>query len=771
MIKYHRGAHTRAKRNSRVFGCDWGPIVISIGIAILAGHIYQTASANEKAAISGKGNPETISEDEVAKKIEALEQRIKIASAAENENTAKQMSVTLADLIERTAKLKGIQSVYERILTAFKKQTPLEQSEVLLREQFRTAKQVGIAQHPPYNLSFYDVILDEWKAAEQQIESISSAIRVSRRVLEDGNSRLEIAEKKWRSLKDELIPASKTESRQTSEWDLNKAQLEKELAEALIIFEKVNYENFSKELRIAQLKSQHAARKLEWVRSNLHFDEADLQKHLKSLEASKKGLEKRIQDLVSGRARAETAWLTAQRQFKVTMQEKQAPVAEAVLKEREAWLNTYQAVLEQTEDALGLLGHQENLWQLRYALVDGRMQDEEAVKEREETNGHARYIKRALNVEQSYQTNLQSQIAVLEKRLSEEDIDKSVRASQQNLLEAMKKLAERRFEYISILLATEQMDQRVLDEIDFMLGTAPVEQRLASIKRQFERIWGFEVWVIDDHSVTVRKLFVALIFLIVGILLAKYLLRTISTRLLSLTQLKETTASAIQKMLTYFAYLLVLLFALRVVNIPLTAFAFLGGAIAIGVGFGAQNLINNFISGFIMMGERPINIGDLIEVGGVLGKVEEIGARCTRIRTGENIHILVPNSSFLEKNITNWTLSDRKIRARVAVGVVYGSPVREVEQLLLKAVTEDEKVLKKPEPFVLFGDFGDNALIFEVHFWISVRQIIERQRIESSIRYRIDELFREVNIVIAFPQRDVHLDTHKPLELRILDKD
>ena len=169
----------------------------------------------------------------------------------------------------------------------------------------------------------------------------------------------------------------------------------------------------------------------------------------------------------------------------------------------------------------------------------------------------------------------------------------------------------------------------------------------------------------------------------------------------------------------------------------------------------------------IIMGERPISIGDLIELDGVVGKVEEIGARCTKVRTGENIHILVPNSGFLEKNITNWTLSDQKIRAHVSVGVVYGSPVEEVNALLIRAVSENPSVLKPPDPFVLFNDFGDNALIFAVHFWISIRRIIERRLIESTVRFRIDELFREAGIVIAFPQRDVHLDTQRPLEVTI----
>jgi len=301
------------------------------------------------------------------------------------------------------------------------------------------------------------------------------------------------------------------------------------------------------------------------------------------------------------------------------------------------------------------------------------------------------------------------------------------------------------------------------------MDSAGLSEKLSDVMGTLRGIWNYEVWVIDKNAVTVRKLLIALFILVGGILFSKIILRGIGRRLISHSQIKETTASAIQKFLSYCAYLLVALFALRIVNIPLAAFAFLGGAIAIGVGFGAQNLINNFISGFIIMWERPISIGDLIEMDGMVGKVEEIGARCTRIRTGENIHLLVPNSSFLEKNITNWTLSDQKIRAHVTVGVIYGSPVREVERLLLKAAAENPMVLKEPEPFVLFTDFGDNALIFEVHFWISIRRIIERRLIESHVRFDIDDLFREANIVIAFPQRDVHLDTQRPLELRIID--
>jgi potassium efflux system protein len=284
-------------------------------------------------------------------------------------------------------------------------------------------------------------------------------------------------------------------------------------------------------------------------------------------------------------------------------------------------------------------------------------------------------------------------------------------------------------------------------------------------------IWDHRVLVIDNNPVTIGKMVIALCIVIAGIIAIRIFNRTVGDRIFRRLRFRENTSLTIRKVINYFAYIMVFLFALRLINVPLTAFAFLGGAIAIGVGFGAQNLINNFISGFIIMAEQPISIGNLIEIDGILGMVEEVGARCTRVRTGENIHILVPNSSFLEKNIVNWTLSDHEIRTRVVVGVIYGSPVEKVKELLLRASTENERVLKNPEPFVIFSDFGDNALIFEVHFWVSIMRVIERRIIESSVRFRIDNLFREAGIVIAFPQRDVHLDTTKPLELRLLKQE
>jgi small-conductance mechanosensitive channel len=288
---------------------------------------------------------------------------------------------------------------------------------------------------------------------------------------------------------------------------------------------------------------------------------------------------------------------------------------------------------------------------------------------------------------------------------------------------------------------------------------------------RFLSIWKFELFVIDRHAIRVNQIVMAILAFFIGLAVLGQVIRLFKKRVLPKTTLKPNEAATAAKLLYYFGMLLVLLLSLRIIHIPLTAFAFVGGALAIGVGFGAQNLINNFISGFILMAERPIRVGDVIEIEGNFATVEDIGPRSTRIRTGDNIHVLVPNSSFLEKNIVNWTLSDKMVRTHVAVGVAYGSPVREVEALLLKAVSENENILKTPKPFVLFKDFGDNALLFYLYFWVSMDTVTQRLIIESNIRFRIDDLFREAGIVIAFPQRDVHLDASRPLELKILRGD
>ena len=213
-----------------------------------------------------------------------------------------------------------------------------------------------------------------------------------------------------------------------------------------------------------------------------------------------------------------------------------------------------------------------------------------------------------------------------------------------------------------------------------------------------------------------------------------------------------------RRILFFVGFAVLVITALDFINVPLTAFAFVSGAVAIGVGFGAQNIINNFISGWILLWERPIRIGDFLEIEQTTGTVESINTRSTRIKRSDGVQMIIPNSALLEKTVVNWTLIDKITRTRVRVGVAYGSPVQRVSELIMQAIVEHEAILKEPLPLVIFEDFGDSALIFDAYFWIQASVERDLRVIRSDIRYRLVELFDEAGIVIAYPQQDVHID-------------
>jgi small-conductance mechanosensitive channel len=225
----------------------------------------------------------------------------------------------------------------------------------------------------------------------------------------------------------------------------------------------------------------------------------------------------------------------------------------------------------------------------------------------------------------------------------------------------------------------------------------------------------------------------------------------------------------IERVMLVIFLLLLLLTLLDYLEVPIAAFAFLSGAIAIGVGFGAQNVINNFISGWILMWERPIRIGDFLEIGTASGTVESINTRSTRIRRVDGVHMLIPNSHLLENQVVNWTLIDRLVRTEVRVGVAYGSPVEKVREILERLVDENKDVLKEPKSIVLFNDFGDSSLVFDVVFWVNAGSERDLRVVRSDLRYAIDREFAVNHIVIAFPQRDVHLNTVGPIDVRVVD--
>ncbi|HEY5656588.1 MAG TPA: mechanosensitive ion channel domain-containing protein [Myxococcota bacterium] len=494
-----------------------------------------------------------------------------------------------------------------------------------------------------------------------------------------------------------------------------------------------------------------------------------------SIDAALQRLDKRLFDLSRALESARVDLSSAERRFSAAQERLDLAIEpEDVLTEevaaRRLQLSVGQRVVALLEEQLARVRREQQTWSRRDALDSRRVEPGTIAEWTLDCERSLEEVAREISVKRSRTEELRQELALLQERQQ--------RLAPGSGLERWLGLESR--EYQRLLeqyeqdLAGLESEQGLQRELAAALQRAhedlPLTAKLTALAHRLREIWNYEITASETEPITPGKIISAIAIFLIGYSLAAAVARVLGRRVFPRMRLEEGAAAAFQSLVFYLLLLVAFLTALRMVQIPLTAFAVLGGALAIGVGFGSQNVVNNFISGLILLAERPIKLGDLIELEGVYGTVERIGLRSTRVRTGDNIHIIVPNASFLESNVTNWTHTDARVRITVAIGLVYGAPTREAERLVRRVLEEHEAVLRDPEPAVLFRDFGDNALIFEARFWIEMRTMMDRLKVESDIRFRIDDLFREAGIVIAFPQRDVHLDTASPLEVRVVGK-
>jgi len=232
--------------------------------------------------------------------------------------------------------------------------------------------------------------------------------------------------------------------------------------------------------------------------------------------------------------------------------------------------------------------------------------------------------------------------------------------------------------------------------------------------------------------------------------LRKWLVRKLETG----TKLDASGRQAVGSIFSYITLIVGFILILGAVGIDMTGLSVLAGGLGIGLGFGLQNIANNLVSGLIVLLERPVKIGDRIEVAGTEGKVVEIRARGTIVLTNDNIAIIIPNSRFITEEVVNWSYSDPKVRFRVPVHVSYDSDARLVERILLDVARANADVLDAPPPAVRLLEFGDNGLQFELRAW-SVTLVQQKGKLVSDLNFAILEAFRANGIQIPFPQREV----------------
>ena len=251
------------------------------------------------------------------------------------------------------------------------------------------------------------------------------------------------------------------------------------------------------------------------------------------------------------------------------------------------------------------------------------------------------------------------------------------------------------------------------------------------------------------------------IFLLIALLIAVFWIssrtkRFLFNRLLTKSGLDRALQYAISQIVSNVVLIVGIVIVLENTGIHLGALAVFAGAVGVGVGFGLQNITSNFISGLVILAERPITIGDRIEVAGIAGQVQQIRARSTVILTNDNIAMIVPNTKFIDSPVTNWTYGDPRVRFRVPVGVAYGSDVNKVREVLIAAAREHPATLSEPAPNAYLEKFGESSIDFELVAW-SREMSYRPRRFKSDLNFLIDKHLRSAGIEIPRPQRDLHI--------------
>lgn len=257
-------------------------------------------------------------------------------------------------------------------------------------------------------------------------------------------------------------------------------------------------------------------------------------------------------------------------------------------------------------------------------------------------------------------------------------------------------------------------------------------------------------------SLSLVQIFLLVALLIVVFWVSSRTKRFLFNRFLVESGLDRSLQYAIAQIVSNLVLVIGIFIVLENTGIHLGALTVFAGAVGVGVGFGLQNIASNFISGLVILAERPITIGDRVEVAGITGQVQQIRARSTVVVTNDNIATIIPNTKFIDSPVTNWTYGDPRVRFRIPIGVAYGSDVEKVSELLIAAGSENPHTLKDPAPSVFFDGFGESALNFELVVWS--REMSHRpRRFRSDLNFSIERKLREGGIEIPFPQRDLHI--------------
>jgi potassium efflux system protein len=607
-----------------------------------------------------------------------------------------------------------------------------------------------------------DTLRDKLAALRAQAQTATGQVSIDEEFLTRQQSALKAAGQQLRRAQEEFDTADTDVARNRAALQLRLAEIQQEVASSAVFLASWRLYAYELDLRASQagiraveqalsasgLDSIFNKKRAQSATERIEKERASVQKQIESAQSARQSLEETIsrleQELQAATAEEDKKRIDAQLEIAREAREFAARIAVA----GRAWIEGLDEALRIWKTTLSVAENPDPA-----AYVNARKVADKLLAQSDPWREQvARYLQHARGRLDELESQPRSRDAATSK-LEEQRLDLvRQRVTQVRDISALLE---------SLLTHAGQMRAESNQLLKRSSVSERVTQGFTELGKRMENVWNHELFITEEkiigqngsvvtrmRGISVGKIILGIIGLTAGLLIAKTFARIIKNNIGRRFAVDTARAAFLEKVLYYFLLAFVVLTTLNWLRIPLTAFAFLGGAIAIGVGFGAQTLMNNFISGLILLAERRIKVGDVIEADGHLGRVINLGTRCSRVRKFDGVDVLVPNSYLLEKNVINWTLSDSHHRYDFVIRVSHGASTELVMSTLYRSLEAQPEVLKEPKASVIFEAFGDKALNFHLYYWLDIGRS-DASKVGSEIRLRIDHLCREAGIEMA----------------------
>jgi small-conductance mechanosensitive channel len=677
-----------------------------------------------------------------------------------------------SELQERRSLLQQLLNIYDRHLDELRR---IDQTRQRLQEIEHQAKEWnGFSTPPPYSILMLDDLRDTLRSMTVNLEGMQTRDTMIEHLADTAHSALKQAEEQFRQAAERLEDAHDQAEAEKLTWTRNLWQLRTRVTAARAAMLETTRKQLRDEMTEVRQRIALVERQERTAEPEVQFTDKDYEKITKRLDADHQAVENEIERALLEqpslrrdveKAKALLAAAQASSLSKDTPPKNRhgdiPKLTESVdLKRLESDnLNLHIDLLRHLLDDIE---QEQRVWELRFAAAHQQLTPAEEREAQKTLDSALRQIKgrREYGFQQLAMTA--AEISELENRTAEGSssfqgahLGEMIRVFRHR--EGLYRRIVQRDDGLLRLIAYRQAEFERFDR------QRPLSVRLqdwgTAVMAAVRRVWNVELFAAEDtievdgqsitgrRSVTIGKILKALAILIVGYWISLVLARMAQKAAVTRFQMDPDVANIVRQWTLAFLFTILLIITLISVKIPLTAFAFLGGALAIGVGFGTQNLLKNLISGMLLLIEQPLRVGDVIEVDGIRGIVTTIGLRSSTIRESNGVETLIPNSHLLERNLTNWTYSSYRKRYALRVAVVAGTATRRIRDLLVDIAGQHGQILKDPQPSILLEEFNDSALLFSLQYWVEIGPAVDPATIASDLRFMIEKSFAEAGIV------------------------